>query len=56
MPDDSRKKSFRREKSFKDDRRPPREGNEDFGHRGGSFRGRYVLIVISDKYPTEFAD
>ncbi|KAL0822320.1 hypothetical protein ABMA28_004423 [Loxostege sticticalis] len=40
VPDDSRKKSFRREKSFKDDRRPPREGNEDFGHRGGSFRGR----------------
>ncbi|XP_052741702.1 maternal protein tudor isoform X2 [Bicyclus anynana] len=38
VPDDSRKKSFRREKSFKDDRRP-RDG-EDLGQRGSSFRGR----------------
>ncbi|CAH2981454.1 unnamed protein product [Chilo suppressalis] len=39
VPDDSRKKNFRREKSFKDERRPPRD-NDDFGHRGGSFRAR----------------
>ncbi|KAM3966126.1 LOW QUALITY PROTEIN: tudor domain containing protein [Aphomia sociella] len=36
--EDGKKKSFKREKSFKDDRRP-RE-NEDFAQRGGSFRGR----------------
>ncbi|XP_026316953.1 maternal protein tudor-like isoform X3 [Hyposmocoma kahamanoa] len=38
--EDSRKKSFRREKSFKDDRRPPRDGADDFGQRGSSFRSR----------------
>ncbi|XP_039755732.1 maternal protein tudor-like isoform X2 [Pararge aegeria] len=36
--DDGRKKSFRREKSFKEERRP-RDG-EELGQRGGSFRGR----------------
>ncbi|XP_049706830.2 maternal protein tudor isoform X1 [Helicoverpa armigera] len=40
VSDDGHKKSFRREKSFKEDRRPPREGNEEFQPRGGSFRGR----------------
>ncbi|XP_013172201.1 PREDICTED: maternal protein tudor-like isoform X2 [Papilio xuthus] len=40
VSDDGRKKNYRREKSFKEDRRPPKEGNEDFGQRGGSFRGR----------------
>ncbi|XP_072947620.1 protein tudor [Epargyreus clarus] len=40
VPDDSKKKNFRREKSFKDDRRSPRDANEDFGQRGSSFRGR----------------
>lgn len=34
---DERKKSFRREKSFREDRR--RDG-EEFGQRGGSFRSR----------------
>ncbi|CAF4926518.1 unnamed protein product [Pieris macdunnoughi] len=38
VPDDGRKKSFRREKSFKDERK--RDGDEEFGQRGGSFRGR----------------
>ncbi|KPJ08016.1 Maternal protein tudor [Papilio machaon] len=40
VSDDGRKKNYRREKSFKEDRRPPKEGNEEFGQRGGSFRGR----------------
>ncbi|CAH2039405.1 unnamed protein product, partial [Iphiclides podalirius] len=39
VTDDGKRKSFRREKSFRDERRPPREGNEEFGQRGGSFRG-----------------
>ncbi|XP_047534824.1 maternal protein tudor-like isoform X1 [Vanessa atalanta] len=37
VPDDSRKRSFKREKSFKDERR--RDG-EEFSQRGSSFRGR----------------
>lgn len=37
VPDDKRKSSFRREKSFKEERR--RDG-EEFGQKGGSFRGR----------------
>ncbi|CAK1544922.1 unnamed protein product [Leptosia nina] len=40
VPDDSRKKSFRREKSFKDERRSRDGDREEFGQRGGSFRGR----------------
>ncbi|XP_013146687.1 PREDICTED: maternal protein tudor-like [Papilio polytes] len=40
VSDDGRKKNYRREKSFKEDRRPPKEGNEEFGQRGSSFRGR----------------
>ncbi|KAI8426044.1 hypothetical protein MSG28_005011 [Choristoneura fumiferana] len=40
VPDDSRRKGFKREKSFKEEWRPPREGNDEFGQRGGSFRNR----------------
>ncbi|XP_068618170.1 maternal protein tudor-like isoform X2 [Battus philenor] len=39
VSDDGRKKNYRREKSFKDERKPPKDTNEDFGPRGGSFRG-----------------
>ncbi|CAH1638555.1 unnamed protein product [Spodoptera littoralis] len=38
--DDGKKKGFRREKSFKEEWRPPKEGNEEFQQRGGSFRNR----------------
>ncbi|XP_059053782.1 maternal protein tudor-like isoform X2 [Achroia grisella] len=38
VPEEGRKKNIRREKSFKDERRP--KENEEFAQRGGSFRGR----------------
>ncbi|CAG4962766.1 unnamed protein product [Colias eurytheme] len=38
IPDDGRKKNFRREKSFRDDKKSM-DGDE-FGQRGSSFRGR----------------